>query len=258
MESIHPNARIGSGNSFGCGSKIGPNVEIGNNNHIGDYVTISGNVKIGNGNVIGAGSVLGGVSNHVMRKNINNINVVSDGQVIQIGDENLFGEFITVHTPVDTSTIIGNNINIGTRTHIAHNVIIEDSAIISVHCGFGGYVKILKGANVGIGVSIHQRIVIGQYSMIGMGSVVIRHILPSATVVGNPQRYIKPNLIGMQRNKLSTTLIKEMCWYLNEKNVVLSKLSTEAQNVLAHFSDIINNDGFVRDVPFVPSYVTFL
>ena len=255
MASIHPRAGIGNRNSFGYGVRIGPNVSIGDDNHIGNYVLISGNVTIGNGNVIGIGSVLGGISNHVIRKKIENTPVNSQ-QAIRIGDENIFGEFITVHTSVGSITSIGNHINVGTKSHVAHDANIEDRAIISIHCGLGGYVRILRGANVGIGVNIHPRIVVGQYSMIGLGSVVIRHIQPGATVVGNPQRYIKPNRIGMERNGLSTRCIEELSQYLNGEQVDLAALSSETHDILSRFFDIIRNNKYVRDVPCVPSHGT--
>lgn len=275
MVSIHSTAKLGNGNSFGEGTIIGPNTKIGSNNIIGKYVLISGNVTIGDGNiigeyvsisgnviignrnVIGTGSVLGWLSNHAIR-NTNNIPKITRNQVIEFGNENLLGEFVTVHTPVVSTTYIGNNTNVGTRTHIAHDVTIEDRAIINSHSCLAGYVTILKGANIGIGTNIHPRIIIGQYSMIGLGSAIIRHILPGATVAGNPQIYIKPNSIGMKRNELSARCIEELSQYLNEGQVILTELSSESQWILKHFLNIRQNNKYVRSVPWIPSCVTFL
>jgi UDP-N-acetylglucosamine acyltransferase len=250
MNSIHPKAIIGKGNSFGIGVKIGSNVKIGNDNIIGDYVVISGKVTIGNGNVVCTGSVLGGVSNHILRKN-QNTNKSPNNEII-LGNDNLLGEFVTIHSPVVSRTLIGHCISIGTRTHIAHDVIVENHAIISIQCGLGGYVRVLQGANIGIGVNIHPRIVIGQYSMIGLGGAVVRHILPGATVVGTPQRYLKPNIIGMERNGLSKLCIQELSSYLNKEKIEIKLLSSETYKILSYFFKILQKNKYVRNVPFIP------
>lgn len=253
MASIHPKARIGDANSFGYGVRIGPDVEIGDKNFFGEYVTISGKVVIGHENIVGTGSVFGGTSNHVFRKRFRTTQVLDDDRAIHIGNQNLFGEFVTVHSPVALVTSVGSYVSIGSRTHISHDATIEDYATLSIHCGLGGYVRILFGANVGIGVNIHPRLVVGQYAMIGLGSSLIRHILPGATVVGNPQRYIKPNLIGMERNGLTAICIEELSRHLSGEALELAVLSTETQDILSHFFEILNSDNYIRDVSCIPS-----
>lgn len=256
MRNIHPKAKIGEGNEFGHDVRIGENVSIGNNNKIEDNVSMFGDVSIGSGNIIGIGTIIGRASNHVLRKQGHDKNGVG---MIHIGDENIIGELVTVHSPVYSLTHIGNGTNIGTRTHVAHDAKIEDKSIVSVHCGLGGYVRILQGANVGIGVNIHPRIIIGQYSMVGVSSVVVRHILPCATVVGNPQRYLKPNTIGMTRNGLSKSCIEEMGIFLNNGGKSeLKNLSRDASNILQYYIKILQSNEFIRDVPSIPINITNL
>ena len=173
-------------------------------------------------------------------------------QTIDIGNENLFGEFVTVHTPVNSVTSVANYINVGTNVHIAHDVNVEDRAIINSHSCLAGYVNILRGANVGIGTNIHPRIIVGQYSIIGLGSAVIRHVLPGATVAGNPQAYIKPNFVGMKRNDLSKICVEELSRCLNKDQVVLADLSSDAQLILMHFLEKLKNQ-YIRNVPYVPT-----
>ncbi len=249
---IHPKAKIGKGNVFRYGVTIDENVIIGDNNYLGNYVSILGNTIIGDNNIIGSGSVFGTLSNHVLRSQKQKAPVISTHQIIRIGNGNLFSDGVTVHAPVVSTTNIGNYINIGTRVHVAHDDIVEDHVIINAHCAFGGYVQILRGANIGAGVNVHPRLVIGQYSMLGLGSVIIRHIMPGATVVGNPQRYLKPNLVGMQRNKLSQECINELSLCLTAKRMDLSILAIETQEILSHFFET-KKGVYVRDVSMVPS-----
>lgn len=248
---IHLKSKIGSGNVFGYGSIIGEHVTIGNNNYIGNHASITGNTIIGDNNFIGHGAIIGLVSNHVLRKQKDHAFFIDEKQKILIGNDNLFSDAVTIHAPVVSATAIGNKVNVGTRAHIAHDVLIEDSVVINAHCAFGGYVKILSGSNVGAGVNIHPRIVIGQYSMLGLGSVIIRHIAPGATVIGNPQRYLKPNTIGMQRNNLPTECIEELSHCLQSNQVNLNYLSSQTQEIIRHFFKLLDSN-YVRPVHIVP------
>ncbi len=251
MMSIHPKAKIGRGNIIGNWVTIGENVNIGDNNTIGDCVSITGNTIIGNGNIIGSGSVFGTVSNHILRSYDKKAWAVDLDKAIKIGDGNLLSDGVTIHAPVVSVTYIGDEVNVGTRTHVAHDNYIEDRVVINAHCSFGGYVRILRGANVGANVCIHPRLVIGQYSMLGLGCVVIRHISPGATVVGNPQRYLKPNVIGMKRNRLSQDCIEELCLLLETKQIDLDNSTSETREILIHFSDKKKQE-YVRDVATIP------
>jgi len=55
----------------------------------------------------------------------------------------------------------------------------------------GGDVQVCEGAYIGASVSIKEKIKIGQWSVVGMGSVVINDVLASSTYVGVPAKKIK-------------------------------------------------------------------
>ncbi|MCL4274779.1 MAG: hypothetical protein KJZ77_12985 [Anaerolineales bacterium] len=253
---IHPKAKIGKGNNFGNWVTIGENVTIGDGNKIGDCVSITGRTSIGNENVIGSGSVFGAASNHILRKKTDYYLAENTfDKYINIGNDNIFSDGVTVHSPVVFITHVGNGINVGTRSHIAHDDVLEDNVIINAHCSFGGYVKVLKGANIGASVSIHPRLVVGQYSMLGMGSVIIRHIIPGSTVVGNPQKYLKPNIVGMKRNNLSDVCIDELSYILKSERIDINSVSKETRDILGYFFGKLNGE-YVREVSTVPPLFT--
>lgn len=51
--------------------------------------------------------------------------------------------------------------------------------------------KVLEGAQVGVGASIKQNITIGKWSIVGAGAVVINDVPDNVVVVGNPAKIIK-------------------------------------------------------------------
>jgi UDP-N-acetylglucosamine acyltransferase len=253
---ISRKAKIGIGNKFGKFVIVGDNVTIGDYNEIGDFVSIKGNVMIGANNYFANNVSIGGISNHVIRKNI-----VKNGRwipeknslsgTISIGNENIIGECVTMHIPVLSDTFVGNRCNLGYHTHVSHDARIEDRVITGLESAIGGYVHLLEGANLGINAMIHPRIVVGQYSMAGVGTVIIRHVLPGSTVVGNPARFIKVNKIGLSRNNFTEEEIKIIVDFLESKEVSLQSIQNEKiHQIYEHFYDLSSKWRDVDCIPF--------
>ena len=101
---------------------------------------------------------------------------------------------------VGKNVIIGNNVKIENRVSIFQGVKIEDDVFIGPHVVFTNdlrprsfnkewkiiptYVK--KGASIGANSTIICGVTVGEYSMIGAGSVVTIDIPPYALAYGNP------------------------------------------------------------------------
>ena len=96
-------------------------------------------------------------------------------------------------------------------TTIDHDCIIEDEVVLSSNVVLGGNVYIMKAAQLGIKVSVHQNKTIGSYSMIGMHSFITKKtsIIPGYIFFGKPAKKIKKNLIGLKRNKMTTASLKK-------------------------------------------------
>jgi acetyltransferase-like isoleucine patch superfamily enzyme len=104
---------------------------------------------------------------------------------------------------IDTGVYIGNNVKIQNFATIYKGVIIEDDAFIGPAVVFTNDLyprsfiwsedKIIptvvkKGASIGANSTIVCGIKIGEYSMIGAGSVVTRDVPPFGLVYGNPAK----------------------------------------------------------------------
>jgi UDP-N-acetylglucosamine acyltransferase len=71
--------------------------------------------------------------------------------------------------------------------HISHDALIEDSVVLTSGVTLAGTCTILEGANLGLGTTVHQNTVIGQFSMVAMGSSVVKNVRPFAKYIpGKP------------------------------------------------------------------------
>lgn len=111
---------------------------------------------------------------------------------------------------VDTGVQIGDNVKIQNYVSIYHGVTIEDGAFCGPHCVFSndkrpravnpdGSLKsaddwevtpvlVRKGAAIGANATILCGVSIGQWAMVGAGSVVTRDVPDFGLVLGNPAR----------------------------------------------------------------------
>jgi len=103
---------------------------------------------------------------------------------------------------IDVGVEIGDNVKIQNGVSIYRGVRIEDDAFIGPHAVFTNDLyprsfnrdwKIVptlvkKGASIGANATIVCGVTIGEYAMIGAGSVVTRDVPPHGLVYGNPAR----------------------------------------------------------------------
>ena len=86
---------------------------------------------------------------------------------------------------------IGNHTFFATGCQIEHDCTIEDYASVSAGSVLGGYVHIKKYSAVTLGVTILDRLTIGQNSVIGSGSLVIKNVPDNILAYGNPSKNVR-------------------------------------------------------------------
>lgn len=109
---------------------------------------------------------------------------------------------------------IGNFVKINANVYICAAVTVEDFCMISAHTVFTNdrfpragnreltgletsdptdetlATRVCRGTTIGANATIGPGVTLGEFSMVGMGSVVTKSIAPHALVVGNPARQI--------------------------------------------------------------------
>ena len=226
---------IESLNKIESSAKIDERVTLGKNNYIGHNVVIQGSVIIGDNNYIASGTLIGGEPRMIMKPEKWETGKREENYRISIGNNNLIFENTNIHAPSIQSTIIENDVSIGSFCNIGHDSIIKDRAILSTNVLLGGCTIVGSMANLGLGVRIHPRSVIGQYSMCGMGAVVKGYVFPSTLVTGVPAKYKKINTIGLDRFEVSEKYRNEIIGFFEEKKI---PTLTEVKEIL----DIFFND----------------
>lgn len=162
-------------------------VELGNDNYIGPYSVVYGPLRVGNGNWIGPHVTIG-----TPGQDTRNPRYDSSECRIEMGNNNIIREYTAIQKPCYRDiTKLGNRVFVMQGVHVPHDAIIGDDVVITPMVAMGGIVRILEGANIALGCSIHQYAVVGQYSIVGMGAVLTKNVRPFAKYI--PQGPVKVN-----------------------------------------------------------------
>ncbi len=208
---IHPTAildgeiRMGEGNVIGPHAVLRGHITLGDHNQLAAGVVLTNRVVMGNQNRVFDYAAIGAVGE--MGKKGDRLS--DDGQVT-IGNAVTIREMVVIHSPVyKKATTIGNGVYLMNKTYVAHDCEIGDHSVLSSTVMLGGNVVLGRQCNVGMGASIHQRMAVGDYAMIGMQSVVVKPIVPFCKVAGNPARILGLNVVGIQEVGFSADVIHE-------------------------------------------------
>lgn len=162
---------------------IDGDVKIGINNEILPYTVLIGPLEIGNNNWIGPQVAIGtpGEDTRDPRHD-------SSKNKIIIGNNNIFREHVAVQKPCyEELTLIGDDCFFMHGSHIPHDARISNQVTLAPNVVVGGITKILLGANIGMGATLHQYSVIGHYSIVATGAAAIKNVKPfSRYIPGKP------------------------------------------------------------------------
>jgi len=178
-------------------------------NKIHKTAVIYDNVELGDNNEIGAYTVIG--SPPEMKHSY-----VRTGKVI-IGNSNVITNHVTIDGPYhEDVTKIGNDCFIMAKSHIGHDTLMENNVVVSALANLGGYCKYASFVNIGNGALIHQRLSIGESTMIGMGAVVLNNIPPFLTVAQNPAKILSINTVGLGKRGFSEKEVSGLSSFIKE------------------------------------------
>ncbi len=174
MPQIHPTALVDAGAriagdvDIGAYSIVGSDVTIGAGTRIGPHVVVTGRTTVGARNRIFQFASVGEIPQD--RK------YGGEPTATAIGDDNVIREFVTIHagTAQDRGvTTIGNGNWFLAYTHVAHDCVVGDATTFSNNAQIAGHVTI------------------GDYAVVGAGSVVNKSIPAYAIAVGVPARVVR-------------------------------------------------------------------
>ena len=121
----------------------------------------------------------------------NLINAIHASVIISSQVEIGLGVVICAGVVVNTGTEIGNNVIINTGSIVEHHNRIKNHVHLAPGINLGGDVEIGEGTLVGIGASILPQKKVGQWSVIGSGSIVTMDIPDKVMAAGVPARVVR-------------------------------------------------------------------
>jgi sugar O-acyltransferase (sialic acid O-acetyltransferase NeuD family) len=91
---------------------------------------------------------------------------------------------------------IGNHTFFATGCQIEHDCTIEDYASVSAGSVLGGYVHIKRYSAITLNVTVLDRTTIGENSVVGSGSLVLKDVPDNILAYGNPCKNIRYRGVG--------------------------------------------------------------
>ncbi|HSL17769.1 MAG TPA: acyl-ACP--UDP-N-acetylglucosamine O-acyltransferase [Methylomirabilota bacterium] len=202
---IHPTAIVEPGAELADGVEVGPFVvidgqaEIGRDCVIGPYSRITGSTTIGARNRFESHCSIGAPPQ--------DISYAGEPTRLQIGDGNIFREFVTIHRGTAKGggvTRIGHSSLFMAYVHVAHDCQVGSQTIFANAATLAGHVEVGDHATVGAMTAVHQFCRVGQYAFLGGFTTAVQDCLPYMNTTGSrPAKCYGPNVIGLKRKGFS-------------------------------------------------------
>lgn len=198
---IHPNAKLGDGNTIGPFCVIDADVEIGDNNNLHSHVILNEGCRMGSNNEMFPGASLS--------TKPQDLKYQGERTVCIIGDSNSIRENVTISrgTASKGKTVIGNGNLLMENVHIAHDCFIGSHCILGNSTKIAGEISIDDYAILSACVLAHQFIRIGSYVMIQGAAKLPMDIPPYVMIGKEPTRYCGINVVGLRRHNFSNERI---------------------------------------------------
>ena len=224
--SIHPtalvdaSAKVPTSCSVGPYCVIGADVELGENCQLLSHVVLVGPSKLGSDNQVHPFAVVGGDPQDITYK--------GEPTRLEIGDRNIIREYVTITRGTikgGGTTRIGSDVLIMAYTHIGHDSVIGDHAMLINGATLAGHVRVEEWAVVGALCPVHQYVRIGAHAYVGGGTTITQDVLPySMTSAERDTHAFMLNKVGLQRRGFSRERIAKL--HHAYKVLLASKLNT--------------------------------
>jgi UDP-N-acetylglucosamine acyltransferase len=169
-----------------------------------------------------------------------------------IGDDNVFRECTTVHagTVQDRGeTRIGSRGLFMATSHVAHDCVIGDRAIIANAVGLAGHVVLEDDVHVGGLAGVHQFARIGRLAFVGGMCGVTMDVAPYTIVNGTRAEVMGINTIGMQRAGMTEEQVgrvKQAFKIFFRSNLQAAEALATLEGELGAFPEVAHLIAFVK------------
>ena len=207
---VRGDVSLGDDVRIGRGCVIEGRIAIGDHTRIDDYCVVRGRVTMGASNWVYPFCTIGTGPQHSGHPEDPAADPADDpgrGEIV-VGSNNTMRGYASINLPSAAErTEVGSGCHLLAYSHVAHDCMVRDSAILSAGAILGGHSEVGAGAHLGLGTMVHPRTRIGRLAMVGLRGAVTRDVPPFALI--NNGRFTRINTVGMERAGMSEAMIAE-------------------------------------------------
>jgi UDP-N-acetylglucosamine acyltransferase len=201
---IHPTAVVEAGAAvdpsceIGPFAYIGPEVVMGPGCTVAPHGMVTGRTTMGARNRVFSFAVVGGIPQDLKYQ--------GEPTRTAVGDGNTFREYVTINagTAQDRGvTTIGNGCLFMANSHVGHDCVVGDGAIIANSVALAGHVVLEDHIHFGGLSAAHQFSRVGRLAFIGGLTGVAMDVAPYCMVNGTRAELTGLNVIGLQRSGMT-------------------------------------------------------
>jgi len=181
---------------------VGPDVTLGPGTVLLNNVTVLPRTTMGRGNIVYPFSVIGGGPQ---------VKGIDPGKGwLEIGDDNVFREYVTVNAGVESYTGVTR---VGCRglfmacSHIAHDCRVADDVVLGNLVLLAGHIIVGDGTYICAGSAAHHYTIFGRLAYVGGMSRIVHDVPPFMKAEGCPAKVRALNDVGLRRKGFDQTQI---------------------------------------------------
>lgn len=202
---VDAKAKLGAGVQIGPYSIIGPNVQLGDGCRIAPHVVIEGFTTLGENSEVSQFVSLGSPPQDLKYQ--------GEPSTLVIGARNKIREYVTLQPGTASgymTTVIGDNNLFMANSHVGHDCKVGSNNVFANAVSLAGHVTIGNNIILGGLVGMHQFSRVGDYALIGAGSMVGLDIPPYCIAQGDRAHLRGVNVIGLKRAGMSSEEISDI------------------------------------------------
>jgi len=198
---VSPKAQLGAGVVVSPFAVIEDDVVVGDGTWVGPHVVLFNGARIGRECKIFPGASVGAPPQDLKFK--------GEQTTLEVGDRTVIRECVTLNrgTAESGKTVIGSDCLFMAYTHVAHDCVVGNHAILANCVALAGHVTMGDYAIIGGLTPVHQFVSIGEHAMIGGGLRAVKDVPPYILAGQEPLCFEKLNSVGLKRRGFSDNTI---------------------------------------------------
>ncbi len=247
---IHPTAVVDSGAQvdrtceIGPYAVVGPHVKIGARTVVSAHAVVAGRTTLGEANRVFPHAVLGEIPQ--------DLKYGGEPTALVVGDRNTFRECVTINLGTVQGggvTTIGNGCLFMANSHVGHDCLIGDGAIIANSVALAGHVVLEDHVHMSGLAAVHQFCRIGRLAFVSGLTGVAMDVPPYCTAAGPRAELAGLNTVGMQRAGMTEEQVgrvKQAYKIVFRSNLGLGEALAQLEQELGSHPEVAHFLAFVK------------